>query len=100
MSVVRPVAQPSRGVDRHLLGVAEPTHVGRDDPVAIGSSRHQVLKEATCGQIAVNHQHGDAVGGSGLDELHVETLRADGAGVHAGWWVHRSIVILARAYRN
>ena len=59
--VVGPVAQPAGGVDRQRLGVPEPAHVGREQPVARGRDVEEVLEEAARREVAVQQHDRDAV---------------------------------------
>ena len=86
--VVGPVAQAARGVDRHVLGVAEAAHVGRDQAQARRGARHEVLVEAAGREVAVKQDDGHAVGRPRLDPVHAQAFGRGGLRAHAGQQVH------------
>src|SRR6202795_930793 len=75
--VVGPIAQSPGPIDRIGLRVAEAAHVGSDQAVAGGRARHQVLKEAAGGQVAVDHDNRHAVLWAGLDVAHAQAVGFD-----------------------
>ena len=75
--VVGPVAQPAGGVDRQRLGVPEPAHVGREQPVARGRDVEEVLEEAAGREVAVQQHDRDPVLGPGLDHVASADGRVD-----------------------
>jgi hypothetical protein len=77
MSVVGPVREAAGGVDRKALGVAEAPHVGSEEAIAVGRAGHHVLVEAGGGQVAVDQDHGRAVGGARFQVMDPETVGRD-----------------------